>query len=112
MLVIIADGRVDVQAPTIKAMVEASEYPLSIVMIGVGDGPCDVMTKFDDQLKAAGRKFDNFQFIELNKIMRGKNPTSSLPLYALLELPGLTPLASITLLRSLQFPLIPPSSSS
>jgi E3 ubiquitin-protein ligase RGLG len=70
VLLIIADGQVtrsvdtDVgrlspqEQMTVDAMVKASELPLSIVLVGVGDGPWDMMKQFDDNIPA--RSFDNF----------------------------------------------------
>ncbi|ESQ34168.1 hypothetical protein EUTSA_v10007950mg [Eutrema salsugineum] len=79
VLLIIADGQVtrsiDTQngglssqeRKTIDAIVRASRYPLSIVLVGVGDGPWDTMRQFDDNIPA--RAFDNFQFVNFTEIM-------------------------------------------
>lgn len=59
ILVILADGQMEEEGPTLEALVDASEYPISVIMVGVGDGPWGLMEDCDDLLPA--RKFDNFQ---------------------------------------------------
>lgn len=57
ILIIIADGEVTSISDTKNAIVEASYSPLSIICIGVGDGPFDLMKSFDDDIM--DREFDN-----------------------------------------------------
>lgn len=53
-----AHGKVSPQEQnTIDAIIKASE--LSIILVGVGDGPWDTMREFDDNIPC--RAFDNFQ---------------------------------------------------
>ncbi|XP_028233041.1 E3 ubiquitin-protein ligase RGLG2-like isoform X4 [Glycine soja] len=102
VLLIIADGQVtrsvDTQhgqlspqeEKTIDAIVKASEYPLSIVLVGVGDGPWDMMKEFDDNIPA--RAFDNFQFVNFTEIMSESIDSSrkerEFALSALMEIPS------------------------
>jgi len=86
ILLIIADGEVTSVKETQAAIVEASSYPISIVMIGVGDGPWEIMEEFDDGIPA--RKFDNFQFVNFNKVMyRSENREVDFAVAALQEIP-------------------------
>jgi len=86
--VIIADGQVveEHEHSTREAIVEASNYPLSILVVGVGDGPWDRMNEYDDTLPQ--RRFDNFQFVELEGVTRkSKYPDAAFALHALMEIP-------------------------
>ncbi|GMG99822.1 hypothetical protein Nepgr_001662 [Nepenthes gracilis] len=101
VLVVVADGQVtrgsDIppgrlspqEQATVDSIVAASHYPLSIVLVGVGDGPWETMKQFDDNIPQ--REFDNFQFVNFTKIMSENNETSkkeaAFALAALMEIP-------------------------
>mmetsp|Transcript_28526 Transcript_28526/g.31686 ORF Transcript_28526/g.31686 Transcript_28526/m.31686 type:complete len:180 (+) Transcript_28526:359-898(+) len=86
ILVIIADGQVTNVRETTQAIVDATKYPISIICVGVGDGPWELMEEFDDQLPS--RSFDNFQFVPYYETMhRAENREVAFSVAALQEIP-------------------------
>uniref|UniRef100_A0A0D9VAK5 Copine C-terminal domain-containing protein n=1 Tax=Leersia perrieri TaxID=77586 RepID=A0A0D9VAK5_9ORYZ len=58
------DGKLSSQEQaTIQTIFIASYYPLSIVMVGVGDGPWDAMQHYDDHIPDIA--FGNFHRIPI-----------------------------------------------
>ncbi|XP_075637105.1 uncharacterized protein LOC142609407 isoform X2 [Castanea sativa] len=101
VLVLIADGQVTRSAntrdtelsaqeeETVKSIVNASLYPLSIVLVGVGDGPWEGMKNFDDKIPQ--REYDNFQFVNftaiMSKVVTPSEKETAFALAALMEIP-------------------------
>jgi len=89
MLLIIADGQMTDMQRDLEAVKRASTVPLSIVCVGVGDGPWEQMAKLDDYMPR-GRRFDNFQFVHFESIQHPdpKVQQASFACKALMELPS------------------------
>ncbi|XP_002734215.1 uncharacterized protein LOC100378961 [Saccoglossus kowalevskii] len=86
ILLIITDGQLKNDKSTVEAIVEASNYALSIILVGVGDGPWGTMRQYDDMLPK--RKFDNFQFVDFHKVCaKSKYAEPAFALHALMEVP-------------------------
>lgn len=89
VLLIITDGAINDNDPTITSIVQAAYLPLSIIIIGVGNGEFGMMETLDgDQglIDGAGNKAkrDLVQFVPFNKF---KNNPAALAKEVLAELP-------------------------
>ncbi|KAK7835817.1 e3 ubiquitin-protein ligase rglg4 [Quercus suber] len=101
VLLIISDGQVTrssntsdkdlstQEEETLKSIVNVRSYPLSIVVVRVGDGPWEDMKNFGDELRA--RECHNFKMVNFTEIM-STNETSAekeitFALAALMEIP-------------------------
>lgn len=89
-LVILADGAITPICieDSKKAIIRARRFPISIVMIGVGNGPFDTMEDFDDKIK--GGEIDNFQFVNMNEIIddiHNEDEINKFILQTLMEIP-------------------------
>jgi E3 ubiquitin-protein ligase RGLG len=85
ILVIVADGH-GTDTATREAIARACDHPLSIVIVGVGDGPFDEFRRWDDEQMR--RKWDNVQFLEMAEVMQGAaHPEARFALAALQEIP-------------------------
>ena len=83
---IVADGQVNSEEDTIHAIVEAAKWPLSIVVVGVGDGPWGMMKTFDDSIPR--RNFDNFQFVDFHEVTaNARDKETAFALHCLMEIP-------------------------
>ena len=87
---IIADGQVTNERATRRAIVSACQCPLSIIVVGVGDGPWDMMRVFDESLPK--RPWDNFHFVEFNEIINEEVRSAdagelAFAIHSLLEIP-------------------------
>ncbi len=86
ILLVITDGQLNNDSTTVDAIVQASNYPISIIVVGVGDGPWDSMENYDDNLPM--RKFDNFQFVNFHQVcQKAKHAEAGFALNALMEIP-------------------------
>lgn len=86
ILIIITDGETMTPEEDAKTIVEASNYPISIICVGVGDGPWDTLKEFDDELPK--RKFDNFQLVVFNEVTKSAtHRETEFARHALMEIP-------------------------
>ncbi|XP_054720018.1 copine family protein 1-like [Uloborus diversus] len=87
ILLVLTDGQMRPEdAHSRHALVQASRCALSIVTVGVGDGPFSALEEWDEGV--TDRVFDNFHFVDYHKVARSaRNAEAALSLHALMEIP-------------------------
>jgi E3 ubiquitin-protein ligase RGLG len=86
ILIILTDGIVQNEKDNAQAITNASKYPISIIGIGVGDGPFNHMERFDN-LIPKDRIFDNFQFVNYNRFILSDNIYKNFLFHAFMKVP-------------------------
>lgn len=74
ILLILTDGDLTDIGRDAQAIIDASNFPISIIAIGIGVGPFTSYTEFDNVLFQ--RRFDNFNFVNLSELLRAKEQTN------------------------------------
>jgi len=105
ILLIIGTNKIDdpvLAYNTRKAIARASSYPISIIMIGVGDGPWNFLANLENSIP--DQNFHNFHYVAYDaQIMGAKFPPMELTRQALLHLPQQYKcIRTLDLLESLQ----------
>jgi hypothetical protein len=91
VMMILTDGQINDMGPTVNLLVEASELALSIIIIGIGEGPFGNMEKLDADINplinSKGKRAlrDIVQFVEFRKF---ENNATKLAEEVLEEIPA------------------------
>lgn len=70
---ILTDGEIHDKAQVVDQIIECCSLPISLIIVGVGNGPFDIMNEIDDDdcqlVDSKGRKTtrDLVQFVEFRK---------------------------------------------
>ncbi|EES99032.1 Phospholipid-binding Copine Family Protein [Giardia duodenalis] len=80
ILVILTDGDLTDIGRDAQAIIDASNFSISIIAIGIGIGPFTCYSEFDNVLFQ--RRFDNFNFINLSELLRARERANEPPMSA------------------------------
>lgn len=80
ILIILTDGDLTDIGRDAQAIIDASNFSISIIALGIGIGPFMSYSEFDNVLFQ--RRFDNFNFVNLSELLRAKERADEPPLNA------------------------------